>query len=43
MKQEKRGLCPYDGKQLLLVDLPDGRLNSNTHAYGQRDLEAEKH
>ena len=43
MKQEKRGLCPYDEKRYLLADLPDGRPNPNTHAYGHRDLAAEEH
>ena len=38
IKQEKRGLCPYDDKRYLLADLPDGRPNPNTHAYGHRDL-----
>ena len=27
----------------MLADLPDGRPNPNTHAYGHRDLAAEKH
>ena len=43
MKQENRGLCPYDDKRYLLADLPDGRPNPNTHAYGHRDLGAEEH
>ena len=43
MEQEKRGLCPYDDKRYLLADLPDGRLNPNTHAYGHRDLAADEH
>ena len=43
MKQEKRGLCPYDDKRYLLADLPDGRPNPNTHAYGHCDLAAEEH
>ena len=43
MEQEKRGLCPYDNKRYLLADLPDGRPNPNTHAYGHRDLAAEEH
>ena len=43
MEQEKRGLCPYDDKRYLLANLPDGRPNPNTHAYGHRDLAAEKH
>ena len=43
MEQEKRGLCPYDDKRYLLADLPDGRPNPNTHAYGHRDLAAEAH
>ena len=37
MKQEKRGLCLYDNKRYFLADLPDGRPNSNTHAYDHRD------
>ena len=40
MEQKKRGLCPYDDKRYLIVDLPDGRPNSNTHAYGHCDLAA---
>ena len=40
MEQEKRKLCPYDDKLYLLADLPDGRPNPNTHAYGQCDLAA---
>ena len=43
MEQEKRGLCPYDDKRYLLADLPDGRPNPNTYAYGHRDLAAEEH
>ena len=43
MEQEKRGLCPYDDKQYLLADLPDGRPNPNTHAYGHCDLAVEEH
>ena len=43
MEREKRGLCPYDDKRYLLSDLPDGRPNPNTHAYGHRDLAAEEH
>ena len=43
MEQEKRGLCPYDDKRYLPADLPDGRPNPNTHAYGHRDLAAEEH
>ena len=43
MEQEKRGLCPYDDKGYLLADLPDGRPNPNTHAYGHCDLAAEEH
>ena len=42
MEQEKRGLCVYDDKRYLLADLPDGRPNPNTHAYGNRDLAAEE-
>ena len=40
IKQEKRGLCPYDDKRYLLVDLPDGHPNPNTHAYGHCGLAA---
>ena len=43
IKHEKRGLCAYDDKQYLLADLPDGRPNPNTNAYGHRDLAAEEH
>ena len=43
MEQEKRGLCLYHDKRYLLADLPDGRPNPNTHAYGYWDLAAEKH
>ena len=43
MEQEKRGLCPYDDKRYLLADLPDGRPNQNTHAYGHCDLAAVQH
>ena len=43
MEQEKRRHCPYDAKRYLLADLLDGRRNPNTHAYGHRDLAAEKH
>ena len=42
-EQEKRGLCPYDEKRYLLADLPVGRPNPNTHAYGHSDLAAEEH
>ena len=42
MEQEKRGLCPYDDKRYLLADMPDGRPNPNTHAYGHRDLISEE-
>ena len=42
MEQEKRGLSPYDDKRYLLADLPDGRPNPNTNAYGHRFLAAEK-
>ena len=41
LKQEKRGLCPYDDKRYLLADLPDGTPNPQTHAYGHKDLAAE--
>ena len=43
LEQEKRGLCPYDDKRYLLADLPDGRPNPKTHAYGHRNLAAEEH
>ena len=43
MEQERLGLCPYDDMRFLLVDLPDGRPNSHTHAYDHRDLAAEEH
>ena len=43
MEQEQRGLCPYNDKRYLLADLPDGRPNPNTHAYGHCDLAAKKH
>ena len=42
MEQDKRGLCPYDNKRYLLADLPDGRPNTNTQAYGHSDLTAEE-
>ena len=42
IKQKKRGLCTYDDKQYFLADLPDGRPNLKIHAYGNRDLAAEK-
>ena len=42
MEQAKRGLCPYDDKRYLLADLPDGRPNPNTHAYGHCDLAVEE-
>ena len=43
LKQEKLGLCPYDDKRYLFADLPDGRQNLNTHAYGNGYLEFQKH
>ena len=43
MEREKRGLCPYDEMRYLLSDMPDGRPNPNTHAYGHCDLAAEEH
>ena len=43
MEQVKSKLCPYDDKRYLLADLPDGRQNPNTHAYGHRNLAAEEH
>ena len=41
MEQEKRGFFPYDDKRYMLADLPDGRPNPHTYAYGHRDLAAE--
>ena len=43
MEQKKRGLCPYNDVRYLLADFPDGRPNSNTHAYNYRDLAAQEH
>ena len=43
MEQQMREFCPYDDKQYLLADLPDGRPNPNTHGYGHRDLAAEEY
>ena len=43
MEQEKCGLCPYDDKLDLLADLPDGRPNQNTYAYGHYDLAAKEY
>ena len=43
IKQEKRGRCFYDDKRYLLVDLPEGHPDPNTHAYGHHDLAAEEH
>ena len=43
LEQEKRGLCPYDDKRYLLADLPNGRPNPNTNAYGHCDLVAKEH
>ena len=43
MEKEKLGLCPYDDKRYLLVDLAVGRPNPNTHANGHCDLAAEEH
>ena len=43
MEQAKRELCPYDDKRYRLADLPGGRPNPNTHAYGYCDLAAEEH
>ena len=37
-----RKLFLYVDKRYLLADLPDGRSNMNTHAYGHCDLAAEK-
>ena len=42
IEQVKRGLCPYNDKRYLLADLPDGRPNPNTNAYGHCDLAAEE-
>ena len=41
LEQEKRGLCPYDGKRYLLADLLDRTPNHNTHAYGHHELATE--
>ena len=38
----RNAICPYDDKRYLLADLPDGRPNPYTHAYGHRDQAAEK-
>ena len=43
MEQERRRLCSYDDKRYLLADMPYGRPNLNTHAYGHYDLAAEEH
>ena len=43
MEQEKRGLCPYDDRRYMLADLPNGRQNPNTHAFGNYDLASEEH
>ena len=43
MEQEKRGLCQYDDKRYLCADLPDGRPNPNTHAYGHCDMAVEEY
>ena len=43
IKQVKRGLCPYNDKRYLLVDLADGRSYPNNYAYGHRDLAAKMH
>ena len=42
LKQEKRGLCPYDDKRYLLANLPDGSPSPNTHAYGHNYLAREE-
>ena len=41
MVQEKRGLFPYEYERYMLAELPDGRPNLITHAYGHRDLKSE--
>ena len=41
IKQEKRGVCPYDEKRYLFTDLPDGQPNPKTHAYGHCNLATE--
>ena len=43
MEHNKRRLCLYDDKRYLLADLPDGRPNPNTTAYGHRYLATEEH
>ena len=43
MEQEKHEIFPHNDIQYLLVYLPDGRPNSNTHAYGHCDLAAEEY
>lgn len=42
LKISKHGLCPYEGNRYLLVDLVDSKPNPNNHAYGHKDLAAEK-
>ena len=42
VQQKKCRLCPFDDKQYLFPDMPDGRPNFNTHAYGNCDLAAEE-
>ena len=43
MEQKKRKLCLYDDKRYLLADLPDGRPNLHTHAYGDFEMAEETH
>jgi len=38
LEQTKRGLCPYDDKRYLLANLPDGKPNPRTHAYGHFEI-----
>ena len=40
MHVQNRGLVPYDDKRILLVDLPDGQPNPDTHAFGHYSLDA---
>lgn len=42
LEQKERELCPYDDKRYLLADLADGKANLKTHAYGHKDIAAEK-
>ena len=43
IEQAKRGVCQYDDKRFLLVDLPDGRINPNIHSYSHCDFAANEH